>query len=300
MMRLKYLPANSAYVFTFGDNINTMQIVSMGDERFFRTRAQAVAQAARQGLKVSKSGVVTPHGENPFANRAGSGMVRDGSGSFIVIVHTPSDKQSRATFHDMPHASAWGQAKLAKAPKGSVAGFFRAAPSGSSLPLEGSPWTVPFHLLFKDEYGHVVMDRITRFQDVFDAAAQKSARRRGLNLTRGRRNKSGSRNRAGGKRIPITFEIVTPESAEQGDAEERGWIDEDGEQFNSAGEAARFLISNGATEPSSSRFHKGVWYTASDYNTDWQTGAVESRSFHPKGFSEKEQRMIFDIVTGKR
>jgi hypothetical protein len=105
------------------------------------------------------------------------------------------------------------------------------------------------------------------------------------------------------KLICITFEIVTPESAEQGDVAERGWIDEEGDEFEddetetAADLAAKYLIEQGACEPSSSWAHDGVWY--SDEGTpDYATGAVETRSYHLKGFTLTEQLHIYDRVKG--
>lgn len=67
-MRLVYLPVNAAWVFLFGDDLRTAQIITLSsEERFIRERKDAVAAAKRHGLVVSKSGVVTAHGPNPFA-----------------------------------------------------------------------------------------------------------------------------------------------------------------------------------------------------------------------------------------
>ena len=95
------------------------------------------------------------------------------------------------------------------------------------------------------------------------------------------------------KRIVETFEIVTPESAEDGDADERGWIDDEGEHYT-VEEAIAFLE---GCEPSSTAFHEGVWYTNNEYHTDYATGAVESRSYHLRGYTEREQRWIYKGVS---
>lgn len=71
-----------------------------------------------------------------------------------------------------------------------------------------------------------------------------------------------------------TYEIVTPESAELGDAEERGFIDEVGTDYTFR-ELVELLE---CTE-----FSGGDWFTAYDYDTDYRSGAVESRSYHPAG-----------------
>jgi len=63
--------------------------------------------------------------------------------------------------------------------------------------------------------------------------------------------------------------------------------------------AARYILrsNNGNLEPSSSMYHEGLWYTSND--TDFGTGDILERSFHPKGFSPEEGKKIFDIITKK-
>lgn len=122
-----------------------------------------------------------------------------------------------------------------------------------------------------------------------------------------KRNPSRRKSSARDPRILITYEIVTPESAEQGDAEERGWIDEDGvsmkpdkydtqDGITAVDKAIKFLKDEGVTEASSSRFDKGTWYTNYEYDEDYSTGATESRSYHLKGFTEAEERAIFNAI----
>ena len=60
------------------------------------------------------------------------------------------------------------------------------------------------------------------------------------------------------------------------------------------------LQDNGVSEPSSSHFHPGVWYTAYEYNQDYSTGAVENRSFHLKGYTEDEERRVFEGLFGRK
>jgi hypothetical protein len=93
-------------------------------------------------------------------------------------------------------------------------------------------------------------------------------------------------------KVRITYEVVTPESAEEGDAAERGWIDEDGTDYT-VEDAIQLLQGK---EPSSSHFHPGVWYSDIDGDVDLRTGAETRQSYHLDGFSEDEQRAIFDGV----
>ena len=74
------------------------------------------------------------------------------------------------------------------------------------------------------------------------------------------------------KRIATTYQIITPESAEQGDYDSQGWEDEEGESMipdqydaedgiTAVDKAVKFLKNNGGNEPSSSQFNTGVWYS---------------------------------------
>lgn len=92
--------------------------------------------------------------------------------------------------------------------------------------------------------------------------------------------------------IRTSFDIVTEESAAEGDAAEHGWLDEEGTEFTveEAIEKLEFC------EPSASQFHPGVWYTQKEGDTDYQTGEVTTESYHLVGFTEAEQREIFEAV----
>jgi len=89
----------------------------------------------------------------------------------------------------------------------------------------------------------------------------------------------------------ITYEIVTPESAEQGDAEERGFVlparffhmkvsieqvDEldDSDLEWSLRDAEQYLGRNGMED-------SGRWFSTIDPDRDYQTGAETYESLHP-------------------
>lgn len=57
-MWLKYLPANLAWVYLFGDDVSTATIVEMDGQRFFPSRSEAVAAGRRAGLTVTDGGAV--------------------------------------------------------------------------------------------------------------------------------------------------------------------------------------------------------------------------------------------------
>lgn len=59
MMHLCYSPVNAAFVFVFGESIESAQLIRMvGAPMFFETRQQAVEAAAFCGLSVSRAGRV--------------------------------------------------------------------------------------------------------------------------------------------------------------------------------------------------------------------------------------------------
>ncbi len=110
----------------------------------------------------------------------------------------------------------------------------------------------------------------------------------------------------GEPRITCTYEIVTPESAADGDVAERGFEDEDGqsmlpeddddEDVTVASNAVKFLKDNGATEPSSSQWHAGLWYSTPDADIDHRTGEATYHSYHLVDFAPEEEREVFDLL----
>jgi hypothetical protein len=96
------------------------------------------------------------------------------------------------------------------------------------------------------------------------------------------------------RRITTTFATTTPESVEEGDFEETGI--EDTDEFEDWDEAAEFLVDSGVTETSSSEFHPGIWYSTDWWTEDFRTGEEKQLSFHLKGFTEDEERRIYERV----
>lgn len=84
-------------------------------------------------------------------------------------------------------------------------------------------------------------------------------------------------------KFAVTYEIVTPDSAEHGDAEERGYICQDVTLRDAIGDlfGTRTSQVSGITaiESNDSRRESARWITV--YNgAEYQTGAHESRSLH--------------------
>jgi hypothetical protein len=106
-------------------------------------------------------------------------------------------------------------------------------------------------------------------------------------------------------RVTITFSRTTPESVEQGDYSESGWIDQEGvdmrpeesdleDGLNLADVTVRYLHAEGCYEASASHFHPGVWYSTEWSTTDYRTGEQEERNYHLTGFTEEQEREVFE------
>ena len=94
-------------------------------------------------------------------------------------------------------------------------------------------------------------------------------------------------------KLSMTYEVITPESAENGEAEETGFVYEMAEC--TAREMARYIKREGFTVPSD---FQGVprWLTSEKYREDYRTGEVENRSIHP-GRDKQSQRVWRKVLT---
>ena len=82
----------------------------------------------------------------------------------------------------------------------------------------------------------------------------------------------------------VTYEIVTPESVEQGDAEERGYYHPGGgrdalESVDNVTDYAMDLRT--ALRHCDPAYDSGRWFDSHPYTEDFQTGAELSTSLHP-------------------
>lgn len=109
--------------------------------------------------------------------------------------------------------------------------------------------------------------------------------------------------------LTITFEIVTPESAESGDFEDIGWEDEDGvsmepdEDEKEDGETVvtktvEYLKNNGATNPSDSH-GAARWYSDDGYE-DYRTGETKTLSYHFVNYTDEEREEIAKLMSKRR
>jgi hypothetical protein len=116
------------------------------------------------------------------------------------------------------------------------------------------------------------------------------------------------------RRIRITFQTVSEESAENGDFEETGWINEEGETVEPddydvdehGSESAAVvalavkIIGRGCEASDYPTCHPGhTWYTDCDGDTDYSDGSVTTQSYHLDGFSEEEELAIYAEIIGR-
>lgn len=120
------------------------------------------------------------------------------------------------------------------------------------------------------------------------------------------------------RNIATAYTTITPESAEEGDHADRGWVDQDGDDIEVdadeiaeahetddgtpvisaiVNKAIRWLKDQGAYETSSSSFHPGVWYSTPYEVSDYSTGEERQEDFFLRNFSDQEEKRIFEEFT---
>jgi hypothetical protein len=82
-------------------------------------------------------------------------------------------------------------------------------------------------------------------------------------------------------RFRVTYEIITPESAEHGDCAESGYVEPLGWKFQPGNESPEGLTLREATNLVSCVENSGRWFTEIDGRTDYRTANEERRSLHP-------------------
>lgn len=104
-----------------------------------------------------------------------------------------------------------------------------------------------------------------------------------------------------GARFRVTYEIVTPESAEEGEFAETGFM-LPGEWTLSLDEAKTECVDMDLRDAMRLAYPDedcGRWFSESDGREDYQTGARETRSIHPPGnitaASYRRLRRLFGI-----
>ena len=122
------------------------------------------------------------------------------------------------------------------------------------------------------------------------------------------------------RKIRIAFTKMTPESAEDGDVSERGWVDEEGDEIEIDADdiedareiedvdpitqavvtkTVKWLRNRGAYHPSSSEYDPNLWYSSNYEITDYSTGEEEQEDYFLDNFTPEEKKAIFEAFTGR-
>ena len=97
-------------------------------------------------------------------------------------------------------------------------------------------------------------------------------------------------------RIRISYEIVTEESAEEGDVAECGWDDEEGQVFDSPDDAAEWLMDSGGY------FEPSRYPITNSFQEFWLTDASEidyderRYSYHFSDCSDADRYEVYIIL----
>ena len=124
--------------------------------------------------------------------------------------------------------------------------------------------------------------------------------------------------------ILVSFEKWTPEDVEHGAPSESGWVEPSGPWYYEAtdpgykGEPVEpdaydidaaedagldpvvwtaLEMMGSDLEPSSYPFSRGTWYTEYTAEEDFGTGEIENRSYHLEGFTEAQEKAIYNKLT---
>jgi len=112
-------------------------------------------------------------------------------------------------------------------------------------------------------------------------------------------NKSINESKDDSKRITVSYEIWDEDSIEAGETDDKGWEDEEGEEFDSVEDAIKFLKNNFANNPSNGSYHSGTYYK-DDGEENYKTGETKYLTYHLSGnWSEEEKKAIYKAITKK-
>lgn len=101
------------------------------------------------------------------------------------------------------------------------------------------------------------------------------------------------------KRISISYEVWDEDSIEAGETDDKGWKDEEGEEFDSVEDAIKFLKKKSANNPSNGAYHSGTYYK-DDGTENVKTGETKYLTYHLNGnWTEDEKKAIYKAITKK-
>lgn len=100
-------------------------------------------------------------------------------------------------------------------------------------------------------------------------------------------------------KIKIYYQTISPESAENGDFESMGeWDNINCDKNASIEEIIQLIEGYGYLEPSSSQFHKNIWYSTINPEVNYKTGTEKYYTIHFDLFPESKQNEIYNKIRG--
>lgn len=100
----------------------------------------------------------------------------------------------------------------------------------------------------------------------------------------------------------MTYEVLTPESASEGDVADRGYCDEYGNRYDepAAVSLRAALRTLSSLEPDCSDWAYARSWREADGREDYRTGAVENRSIHlPDGITPSSRARINRLIKSR-
>ena len=110
------------------------------------------------------------------------------------------------------------------------------------------------------------------------------------------------------RKIAVYLQTMTPDDVESGDVPSADHDEDidialdaiDRKEGKDVADLAAKVLSDAGARPSSSHFHRGVWYETEWSVQDYSTGEEEQKTFHLKGFSPQEEALVYLRVTRPR
>lgn len=99
-------------------------------------------------------------------------------------------------------------------------------------------------------------------------------------------------------KLSKTYETWSIDTIEIGTTNNRGYEYKD-KPFDSIADIVNEIMSEGSVEPSSSIYHRNIWYSSIDADVDYKTGDSTGYSFHPSDMTEDQERYLYNILTAK-
>ncbi len=99
----------------------------------------------------------------------------------------------------------------------------------------------------------------------------------------------------------VTYDIVIPESAEDGDTAENGWFHRGGWKFSADDEPSQWTLHELVSQFGRGTFEdSGTWFSSASADQDYRTGEDTSYAVHPpRNITAASYKRIRRILCGR-